>query len=445
MIGAAIGFLFRDQPILGRWTNADNGTLAGFYIVTLTTLATPLIFFAIIEAFVHTQFTRRQGIKMFAICAVNIAAAFAIGLTILNVFQPGTKWRETFEKHAQQAAKADGAGSLKQGREMASHATGSSLSPLVILKGYVPQSILQPFAENKVLTIAVMAILIGTAMRSLKRGRGGGTAQASDADGGEAGEPAVDLSAAMRTFEAFVVAGYQITLWILRWLIDLAPYAICMAVANTIGMMGLEAIRALGVFIITVVAALLIHSLVYYTLSAWIVGGKSPRVYLGEGLPAILTGLSINSSLATAPLTLDALRRMKVSDASARLSACVGTNFNNDGVTLYEAITALFVAQAIGADFGVWQQIGILLAALVGSMGIAGIPNSGLIILALVLKAAQFSDETIQLVLPLFYGVDVLLGRLRSAVNVMGDLQVAILLDVGEEKGPVVAAASSPT
>lgn len=441
MIGAAIGFLFRDQPILGSWTNADNGTLAGFYIVTLTTLATPLIFFAIIEAFVHTQFTRRQGLKMFAICAVNIAAAFAIGLTILNVFQPGTKWRETFEKHAQQAAQADGAGSQKQGREMAGHASGSSLSPLVILKGYVPQSILQPFAENKVLTVAVMAILIGTAMRSLKRNRGAAAAAGgtSDAEGSEAGEPAVDLAGAMRTFEAFVVAGYQITLWILRWLIELAPYAICLAVANTIGMMGLEAVRALGVFIITVVAALLVHSLVYYTLSAWIVGGKSPRVYLGEGLPAILTGLSINSSLATAPLTLDALRRMKVSDASARLSACVGTNFNNDGVTLYEAITALFVAQAIGAELGVGQQIGILLAALVGSMGIAGIPNSGLIILALVLKAAQFSDETIQLVLPLFYGVDVLLGRLRSAVNVMGDLQVAILLDVCEEKGPVVS------
>ncbi len=111
VVGAAIGFHFRDQPIAWGWTNADNGTLAGLYIVTLTTLATPLIFFAIIEAFVHTQFTRRQGIKMFAICAVNIVAAFAVGLTILNVFQPGTKWRESFERHAQAVAKADGTGS----------------------------------------------------------------------------------------------------------------------------------------------------------------------------------------------------------------------------------------------------------------------------------------------------------------------------------------------
>lgn len=434
MIGAAIGFLFRDQPILGRWTNADNGTLAGLYIVTLTTLATPLIFFAIVEAFVHTQFTRRQGIKMFAICAVNIAAAFAIGLAILNVFQPGAMWRETFEKHAQQAAHADGAGAQKQGREMAGHASGSSLSPLAILKGYVPQSILQPFSENKILTVAVMAILVGMAMRSLKHSR-----DSSAPDSPESGGPAVELVAAMTTFETFIVAGYQITLWILRQLIELAPYAICLAIANTIGTMGQDVIRDLSVFIVTVVAALLIHALGYYTLSAWIVGGKSPRVYLGEGFPAILTGLSINSSLGTVPRTLDALRRMNVSDASARLSACVGTNFNNDGVTLYEAITALFVAQATGADLGIGQQVAILLAALVGSMGIAGIPNSGLIILALVLKAARFSDETIQLVLPLFYGVDVLLGRLRSAVNVMGDLQVAILLDVGEEKAPVVA------
>jgi Na+/H+-dicarboxylate symporter len=111
------------------------------------------------------------------------------------------------------------------------------------------------------------------------------------------------------------------------------------------------------------------------------------------------------------------------------LSACVGTNFNNDGVTLYEAITALFVAQAIGLDMHLGQQVMILAAALVGSMGIAGIPNSGLIILALVLKAARLPEQAIEIAIPLVYSVDFLVARLRSAVNVMGDLQVAILLD----------------
>jgi Na+/H+-dicarboxylate symporter len=82
-------------------------------------------------------------------------------------------------------------------------------------------------------------------------------------------------------------------------------------------------------------------------------------------------------------------------------------------------------------DLSLSQQITILLAALAGSMGIAGIPNSGLIILTLVLKAARLPDETVALALPIVYSIDFIIARLRSAVNVMGDMQVAILLDVG--------------
>jgi DAACS family dicarboxylate/amino acid:cation (Na+ or H+) symporter len=107
----------------------------------------------------------------------------------------------------------------------------------------------------------------------------------------------------------------------------------------------------------------------------------------------------------------------------------VGTNFNNDGITLYEALTALFIAQASGMALPIGQQITILMAALAGSMGIAGIPNSGLIILALVLKAARLPDEAVQLALPIVYSIDFINARIRSAVNVMGDMQVAILLD----------------
>lgn len=106
-------------------------------------------------------------------------------------------------------------------------------------------------------------------------------------------------------------------------------------------------------------------------------------------------------------------------------------------------MTALFIAQAIGMNMTIVEQMTILLAALVGSMGIAGIPNSGLIILTLVLKAARLPESAIELAIPLVYSIDFLLARLRSAVNVMGDLQVAILLDVGRsDLHPVPAALS---
>jgi DAACS family dicarboxylate/amino acid:cation (Na+ or H+) symporter len=413
VIGAALGIGFQKEPIAFSWTNADLGKLATLYIQLLTSLATPLIFLAIVEAFVQTHISGRQGLKMFLICAVNIAVAFAIGLTILNVWRPGAAWQDSL------GTLAEDLGTSAAPSELASQAENKSLSPLALLQSYVPHSIVQPFAENMVLTVAVFGILVGAALRSLQ------------ARGGE------ELARPLQTFCDVVVVAYQIVLKMLHWLIELAPVAICFAVAGVVGGIGPQVFQLVGVFFITVMAALALHSLLYYPLTAWLIGGKSPLLYFGEGAGAILTGFSINSSLATAPLTLDALKRMQVSDSSARLSACVGTNFNNDGITLYEAITALFVAQAAGMDLSLAQQIGVLLAALAGSMGIAGIPNSGLIILTLVLKAAKLPEETVALALPIVYSIDFINARVRSAVNVMGDLQVAILLDAGGEKKPL--------
>jgi Na+/H+-dicarboxylate symporter len=411
IVGTVVGLAFGTREMAFGWTTAHMGAIASLYIQLLTALATPLIFFAIVEAFVRTNITARQGLQMFVVCAVNIAVAFTIGLTILNVWQPGRVWKDQLTKQVEPEVKA-GEQTAKL-PAMDEQAKKVSLSPLEIARSYVPKSIAQPFLENMVLTVAVIAILIGAALRTLKR-----TADA-------------ELQPALTTFEQLIVASYQIILKLLMWIIELAPFAICLAVAGVIGSAGLSTFGLVGVFFVTTTVALGLHALLYYPLSAWLVGGKSPAIFFREGINAILTGFSLNSSLATAPLTLQALQRLGVSDSSARLSACVGTNFNNDGITLYEAMTALFIAQAAGMDLSLSQQITILLAALAGSMGIAGIPNSGLIILTLVLKAARLPDETVALALPIVYSIDFIIARLRSAVNVMGDMQVAILLDVG--------------
>ena len=396
------------------WTTAHLGEIAKLYIQLLTALATPLIFFAVVEAFVRTQISGRQGAKMFAICLVNIAFAFTVGLVILNVFRPGEAWQENFAAQLNKQEGAAGTIGPAKTPAVSEDAKKASLSPLEIFKSYIPKSVLQPFVDNMVLTVAVLGILVGAALRSLK-------ASADD-----------ELLPSLLTFEHVIIATYQIIIKMLMWLIELAPVAICFAVAGVVGSTGLATFKLVGVFFLTTTIALSIHAFLYYPLTAWLIGGKSPARYFSEGVGAILTGFSLNSSLATAPLTLKALERLQVSDSSARLSACVGTNFNNDGITLYEAMTALFIAQAAGMDLSISQQITILLAALAGSMGIAGIPNSGLIILTLVLKAAKLPDDVVNYALPIVYSIDFIIARLRSAVNVMGDMQVAILLDAGD-------------
>jgi Na+/H+-dicarboxylate symporter len=187
------------------------------------------------------------------------------------------------------------------------------------------------------------------------------------------------------------------------------------------------------VFLLVALCGLALHSLVYYPSVAYLWGKKSPKVYLGQGADAILTGLSTNSSLASVPITLKCLEKMGVSTASARLAACVGTNLNNDGITLYEAMAALFLAQALGKDLSLGAQFQVVLASIMAGAGIAGIPEAGLIVLPLVLSTAGLSAETIAVALPLLLPVDWIIARARSGVNVMSDMLVAILLDAGQK------------
>ena len=129
---------------------------------------------------------------------------------------------------------------------------------------------------------------------------------------------------------------------------------------------------------------------------------------------------------------------MKVSAQSARLAACVGTNLNNDGITLYEAMAALFLAQALGYDLSLTSQFLIVAASIIAGAGVAGIPEAGLIVLPLVLSAAGLPDTVIAAAIPLIMTVDWIIARARSGVNVMSDMLVAILLDAGRAQ-PVAA------
>jgi DAACS family dicarboxylate/amino acid:cation (Na+ or H+) symporter len=207
-------------------------------------------------------------------------------------------------------------------------------------------------------------------------------------------------------------------------------------VAQAVGKAGLSIFSELASYAGIIVAGLCLHGLLYYPLAAWIAGDKSPRTYLGQGTDAVLTGLSTNSSLATVPITLECLKRMGVRDRSARLAVCAGTNLNNDGVTLYEAMTALFLAQAIGFDLNAGQQIVIVLASLIAGAGIAGIPEAGLIVLPLVLSAAGLPETVVAAAIPLIAPIDWVIARLRSAVNVLSDMLVAILLDAWDRRSP---------
>ena len=141
---------------------------------------------------------------------------------------------------------------------------------------------------------------------------------------------------------------------------------------------------------------------------------------------AMLMAFSTDSSTATMPVTYACLRdKVGIRDESARMGALVGTNFNNDGTALYEAMAALFVSQLIGMHLGLWQQLMVVLTSIVASVGAAGIPEAGLVTMTLVFSAVGLPPQYIGMLLT----VDWFLDRSRTVINMMGDVNVSCMLD----------------
>ncbi len=399
IVGAGLGVWFGKSPILFGIGNADLGPLGMLVVRLLKALATPLIFVAILDSFFKTRISGASGMRLLAICLVNVTIAMGLGLLILNTFQPGADWAGSLDALKAYAGAPPAA------------ATGATLSPLQNFAAFVPESVIDPFQKNLVISVVVLAVLTGAAMRLVR----------NDATG--------SLQAAIGVVEQLVEAAFAVLTRMLLWVAEAMPFAVALIVADVVGKSGIGVFRALSVFFFTILAGLLVHALVYYPLLGWAVGRVSPVRFVRQGLDAIVTAVSCNSSLATMPVTLRCLRTMGVRESSARLSACVGTNFNNDGIMLYEAMATLFLCQALGFSLDVGQQFTVVLASIMAGVGIAGIPEAGLIILPLVLGAAGIPAATIAVAIPLIVPVDWILARVRSGVNVMADMVVAIVLD----------------
>ena len=409
VLGATMGALFGREPYLAGLGNEDLGALGMLVIRLLKALAVPLVLFSILDALIRNRIPARSGARLLAFCGLNVSVAMIIGLTMMNLLNPGVHLREHLE-HVMTDPNAIHAPPKP---------IPASLSPIKNIEGFIPESLLDPLVKNHVIGVVLIGLLIGLAFRRVK------DRQMAE---GESGYEAV---------EGFVAATYQALVQALSWIVRAVPFAVFGLIAQAVGRAGLGVFAGLWIFVVVILGGMAIHALVYYPLAARFIGGLSPRRYLGGGADAILTGLATNSSLATVPITLQCLtEKMGVSPPSARLSACVGTNLNNDGITLYEAMTALFVAQACGFDLSLGRQAVVVLASIMAGIGIAGIPEAGLVVLPLVLGTAGLPDVVVAAAIPLVIPADVVLARARSALNVMNDMLIAAMIDHGASPEP---------
>ncbi len=354
----------------------------------LRALATPLILLAVIHAFLTANIPGRAGRRIAVLLVTNTVFAILIGLGVANLLQPG-KW-----------GRPDVAG-------VRSAAAGKTLDPWGLLQSIVPDAVLKPLVDNNVLQLIFLALAFGIVLRGLKSEQ---VAQ------GKTGYQAV---------EDLVTLLFESVIRILHWVIALVPLAVFGIVAKTIALQGFAPFKSLGAFIVAVLLALVLQAS-YYLLRVQFGSWVRPRDFLAGASDPLFTALSTASSTATMPITFEALiHKIRLRESSASLGALVGSNFNNDGTALYEAMSALFIAQVLNYNLTLPQQFIVVLTSIFASVGAAGIPEAGLVTMTLVFTAVGLPTQYIALLIT----VDWFLDRCRTAINVMGDMTVACLLD----------------
>ncbi|HEY3493917.1 MAG TPA: cation:dicarboxylase symporter family transporter, partial [Polyangiaceae bacterium] len=346
----------------------------------------------------------RSALRLLFWATLNASIALGIGLLISNLLRPGRSL----------------AGFTPGAREAAAAYAEKKIDLLATLKSFVPSSFVEPFAENLVLSIVGLALLFGLGLRRVKRR---------------------DLAEGRATYlpvEQAVTTLLSVTEVALGWVIRLIPFAVFGVVTRAVGEHGYAPFAGLLVYTAVGVGGLALH--VAFTYHVWLVALiRIPlRTFWRAAWEPVAYAAGANSSLATLPVTLRALDRLGVPRSASTLGACVGTNFNNDGIILYEGMAVLFVAQASGIDLTLGQQLLAAFMCMVAAMGVAGVPEAGFISLALVLNTVGLPLE----ILPLLLTVDWVIARGRSMTNVLSDMLLSLLIarSPAPADGPVAEA-----
>jgi DAACS family dicarboxylate/amino acid:cation (Na+ or H+) symporter len=346
-------------------------------------IAGPFLFFSVVLSLLHIQAKWSSGLKLISIALLNTTFALLIGITMTRVFLTDVSIPLNVESKAEKPA--------------------ATLSADGWVQTLSPESLFAPLVKNEILLIALLSLLIGLAARQAFR------------------EQPETLKKIAFGFEAVRSILEQLLMWILK----IIPVAVFLVIAGSVSQYGFEVFSQLAIYVAVVVSALALQCVLVY--GTWIVAVvKIPvRRFWQEAKRPLIYALGINSSLATLPLTLKALKQLRVSDSAASLGAGVATNLNNDGIVLYEASAVFFIAHLHGLNWDIWQMITAALACVVAAVGITGVPEAGFISLTVVVTSLGLPMEA----LPLLLAVDWVMARLRSCVNVLSDMTLAIVLD----------------
>ena len=219
---------------------------------------------------------------------------------------------------------------------------------------------------------------------------------------------------------------FDIMMLMITWVMRLAPIGIFALLAKLISTEDISVLNRLVEFAAVVTGTTIFHGVVVLPLLLWIFGKMSPMTFFKGTRTALITAFATSSSSATMPLSLKcAQENLGVRPATAGFVIPLGTQLNMDGTALYEAAAALFIANLMGLDLSIGQQLIVCVTAMIASLGAPGIPSAGMVTMIMVLQSVGLPAEAIAILLP----IDRLLDTVRTVVNVQGDMMISVVVD----------------
>lgn len=385
-VGMLLKVLFPDSTLIdGYLTKGLFYVVGQIFISALQMLVVPLVFVSLVVgtcSLSDPSKLGRLGGKAVGLYLITTAVAisFAIGMGVL--FQPGAG----IELQSDAVYEAKQAPSLAQ-----------------VIVDLFPKNPFNSFAEANMLQVIVFAVLFGIAMALV-------------------GKPGERIKTLFDDFN-------EVIMKLVIILMNLAPYGVFALMAKLFVETQFETIFSLGKYFLVVLCALIIHGLVTYSLILKAMTGLSPLMFLRKMREVMIFGFTTSSSNATMPVTLETVtKRLGVHNSIGSFTVPLGATINMDGTAIMQGVATVFIAQVFVVDLSMMDYLMVVLTATLASIGTAGVPGVGLIMLSMVLAQVGLPVEGIALII----GVDRLLDMTRTSVNVTGDAMVSIIVAKSE-------------
>lgn len=365
----------------GAVINGVLDTIGQIFVRSLRVLVVPMVFVSLVLGSASLGNSARMGpmaLKTIALYLGTTCVAITLALTLALVVQPG----EGMERTTDAAFTARDVPPIKD-----------------TLIDIFPTNPIAAMAEANMLQLIVFSILMGIALARV----------------GETGKPVLNL------FEGL----NEVVMKMVMILMQLAPIGVFALLTKIFATEGFGAIVDLWWYFITVVMALIIHAVLVYPMALKVFTGLNPLRFFRNVRPAVMFAFSTASSSATLPITMEiAKERLGINRAVASFTLPLGATINMDGTAIMQGVATVFISQVYGIDIGLQGYLMVILTATLASVGTAGVPGVGLIMLSMVLGQVGLPIEGIALII----GVDRILDMMRTAVNVTGDSMVATVV-----------------